>query len=83
MLPCPENATREKKRLSLIADRLQEAILEDVLLIDTQGKVVGQINGLAVYDPETIVWSALALLLALTGNKGSQHRARISPWPHP
>ncbi|MDD3698769.1 MAG: ATP-binding protein [Atribacterota bacterium] len=39
-----------KKRLSLIADRLQEAILEDVLLIDTQGKVVGQINGLAVYD---------------------------------
>ena len=39
-----------KKRLSLIADRLQEAILEDVLLIDTQGKVTGQINGLAVYD---------------------------------
>ena len=33
-----------------MADRLQEAILEDVLLIDTQGKVTGQINGLAVYD---------------------------------
>ncbi|MDI3542850.1 MAG: hypothetical protein PWP57_453, partial [Candidatus Atribacteria bacterium] len=39
-----------KKRLSLMADHLQEAILEDVLLIDTQGSVVGQINGLAVYD---------------------------------
>jgi len=33
-----------------MADHLQEAILEDVLLIDTQGSVVGQINGLAVYD---------------------------------
>jgi len=40
----------EKKRLNLMADRLQEAILEDVLLIDTAGEVVGQINGLAVYD---------------------------------
>ncbi|MCX7668077.1 MAG: AAA family ATPase, partial [Atribacterota bacterium] len=39
-----------KKRLSLIADRIDELIQEDVLLIDTEGAVVGQINGLAVYD---------------------------------
>ncbi len=46
-----ERALEErKKRLNLMADRLQEAILEDVLLIDTAGEVVGQINGLAVYD---------------------------------
>ena len=32
-----------------IRERLQEAILEDTILIDTQGAVVGQINGLAVY----------------------------------
>lgn len=39
-----------KKRLSLLADRIEELIQEDVLLIDTEGTVVGQINGLAVYD---------------------------------
>ncbi|MBP6469440.1 MAG: AAA family ATPase [Chloroflexi bacterium] len=32
-----------------IRERIQEAILEDTILIDTQGAVVGQINGLAVY----------------------------------
>jgi len=39
-----------KKRLSLLADRIEELIQEDVILIDTEGAVVGQINGLAVYD---------------------------------
>ncbi|MBK8987652.1 MAG: AAA family ATPase [Chloroflexi bacterium] len=32
-----------------IRERIQEAILQDTILIDTQGAVVGQINGLAVY----------------------------------
>ncbi|MGQ9473387.1 MAG: Lon protease family protein, partial [Candidatus Caldatribacteriaceae bacterium] len=39
-----------KKRLSLLADRMEELIKEDVILIDTDGMVVGQVNGLAVYD---------------------------------
>lgn len=39
-----------KKRLSLLADRMEELIREDVILIDTDGMVVGQVNGLAVYD---------------------------------
>ncbi len=39
-----------KKRSNLTEDRLQELITEDVLLVDTEGKVVGQVNGLAVYD---------------------------------
>jgi lon-related putative ATP-dependent protease len=39
-----------RNRLSLLADRMEELIQEDVILIDTEGAVVGQINGLAVYD---------------------------------
>ena len=36
------------RRSSRIRDRVQEEILRRTILIDTQGKVVGQINGLAV-----------------------------------
>jgi lon-related putative ATP-dependent protease len=36
------------RRSSRIRDRLQEEILRKTILIDTQGKAVGQINGLAV-----------------------------------
>ncbi|MEN3184732.1 MAG: ATP-binding protein, partial [Atribacterota bacterium] len=39
-----------RKRLSLLAEKIDEFIREDVLLIDTEGAVVGQVNGLAVYD---------------------------------
>lgn len=39
-----------KKRLDLIAEKVDEFIKEDVLLIDTEGAVVGQVNGLAIYD---------------------------------
>ncbi len=39
-----------KERNSLGETKIQEAILENVLLIDTEGKRVGQINGLAVYS---------------------------------
>jgi lon-related putative ATP-dependent protease len=36
------------RRSSRIRDRLQEEILRKTILIDTQGKTVGQVNGLAV-----------------------------------
>ncbi|MCB9418321.1 MAG: AAA family ATPase [Ardenticatenaceae bacterium] len=36
-------------RVSRVRDRLQETILRQTVLIDTDGGVVGQINGLAVY----------------------------------
>ena len=39
-----------EKRLNLLAEKIDEFIKEDVLLIDTEGAVVGQVNGLAVYD---------------------------------
>ena len=36
-------------RASRVRDRLQETMLRQTILIDTDGEVVGQINGLAVY----------------------------------
>ncbi len=38
------------ERVSLIEDKIQEMIEEGSILIDTQGAVVGQVNGLSVYD---------------------------------
>jgi len=37
-------------RVRLIEDKIQEMINEGTLMIDTQGSVVGQVNGLSVYD---------------------------------
>ena len=46
-----EKALYEKKyRSSMIEERLQEMINEGTLLIDTEGAVVGQVNGLSVLD---------------------------------
>lgn len=36
-------------RQSRIRERMQDAIVENTILIDTSGSVIGQINGLAVY----------------------------------
>ena len=38
------------ERLNLIEDKIQERIDEGTLMIDTAGAVVGQVNGLSVYD---------------------------------
>jgi lon-related putative ATP-dependent protease len=44
-----DRAIREKVfRNNLLQERIQEAIAEGALHIDTQGKVVGQVNGLSV-----------------------------------
>ena len=46
-----EKAVCERfERVSLIEDRIQEMIEEGTILIDTEGAVVGQVNGLSVYD---------------------------------
>ena len=39
-----------EKRHNLNEEKLQELIEEDVIMIDTTGRMVGQVNGLAVYD---------------------------------
>ena len=46
-----EKAIQERfERISLIEDKIQELIEEGTIMIDTEGKVVGQVNGLSVYD---------------------------------
>jgi ATP-dependent Lon protease len=46
-----EKAIHERfERVSLIEDKIQEMIEEGTIMIDTEGKVVGQVNGLSVYS---------------------------------
>jgi lon-related putative ATP-dependent protease len=46
-----EKAIEERfDRVSLVEDKIQELIEEGTLMIDTEGSVVGQVNGLSVYD---------------------------------
>ena len=45
-----EKAIEERfERVSLIEDKIQEMIEEGTIMIDTEGGVVGQVNGLSVY----------------------------------
>lgn len=44
-------AIRERiERLNLIERKIQEMIEQGTLMVDTEGSVVGQVNGLSVYD---------------------------------
>jgi lon-related putative ATP-dependent protease len=46
-----ERALEEKVyRSNLLEERIQELIEEGTILVDVQGSVVGQVNGLSVYD---------------------------------
>jgi predicted ATP-dependent protease len=45
-----EAARRRERREGLIPERLEELLLEGVLLISTSGRAIGQVNGLSVYD---------------------------------
>lgn len=46
-----EQAIQERfERVSLIEDKIQEYIEDGTIMIDTKGKVEGQVNGLSVYD---------------------------------
>jgi lon-related putative ATP-dependent protease len=46
-----ENALRERRtRVNLVEDKIQEMIDTNSLMVSTSGKVVGQINGLSVYN---------------------------------
>ena len=46
-----EKAVKEKiHRLDLIAERIRQMITEGTLMVDVEGAVTGQVNGLAVYD---------------------------------
>jgi len=46
-----EKAMKEKiHRLDLVAERIREMIREGTIMVDVEGEVIGQLNGLAVYD---------------------------------
>jgi lon-related putative ATP-dependent protease len=55
------------ERVSLIEDKIQEMIEEGTILIDTQGAVVGQVNGLSVYDMGQFMFGKPARITARTG----------------
>ncbi len=40
----------KRRRVNMVEDKIQEMFDEDVLMVDTTGHVVGQINGLSVYN---------------------------------
>jgi len=53
-------------RVSLIEDKIQEMIEEGTILIDTEGAVVGQVNGLSVYDMGQFMFGKPARITART-----------------
>lgn len=63
-----EKAIAERfERVSLIDDKIQEMIEEGSILIDTQGAVVGQVNGLSVYDMGQFMFGKPTRITARTG----------------
>jgi predicted ATP-dependent protease len=68
-----EKAVREKiHRLDLIAERIRQLIEEGTLMIDVKGEVVGQVNGLSVYDIGTFSFGRPSRITAKTflGRRG-------------
>ena len=59
-------AARER-RSSLLPDRIRRMIAEGTLHVETKGRVVGQINGLAVFSTGTQVFGAPTRITCRTG----------------
>lgn len=59
-------------RAKLIEEKIQEMIDEGLLLIDTEGETVGQINGLSIYDTGEYMFGRPTRITAKTsvGTKG-------------
>lgn len=62
-----KKAIKEKEnRLKMYEDKISEMIDENIIMIDTQGKKVGQINGLAVFDVGNYVFGNPTRITATT-----------------
>lgn len=62
-----KKAIREKiERVNLVERKIQEMIEEGTILIDTEGRVVGQVNGLAVYDTGELAFGKPTRITART-----------------
>jgi lon-related putative ATP-dependent protease len=63
-----DKAIREsRERHGLEEDRLQELIVDEVIMIDTDGERVGQINGLAVYGGDRFDFGKPTRITAAVG----------------
>ena len=47
---CARRCTSASDRVNLIEEHLREAIYKDIIVVDTEGEAVGQVNGLSVVD---------------------------------
>ena len=46
-----EAANKDRiERLNMIEDKIHEYVTDGIIMIDTEGEIVGQINGLSVYS---------------------------------
>ncbi len=62
-----ERAILEKqRRLTMVYDKVKERIKEGVIMIDTEGTGVGQVNGLAVYSLGNTAFGAPSRITAVT-----------------
>jgi predicted ATP-dependent protease len=62
-----ERAITEKlRRLTMVYDKVKERMKEGVIMIDTDGSAVGQVNGLAVYGLGNISFGAPSRITAVT-----------------
>lgn len=62
-----KQAIQEKiERVNLIERKIQELIEEGTILIDTEGRKVGQVNGLAVYDTGELTFGKPTRITART-----------------
>jgi predicted ATP-dependent protease len=61
------NAIEDRfERVSLIEDKIQEMIEEGTIMIDTEGSVVGQVNGLSVYPMGEFIFGKPTRITART-----------------
>jgi predicted ATP-dependent protease len=68
-----EKAIREKiHRLDLVAERILKLMVEGTLMVDVEGSVAGQVNGLSVYDLGTFSFGRPSRITAKTflGRRG-------------
>jgi lon-related putative ATP-dependent protease len=63
-----EKAIEERiERVNLVEEKIQEMINEGTILINTQGKAIGQVNGLSVYDLGEYVFGRPSRITVKTG----------------
>ncbi|MEO0079644.1 MAG: ATP-binding protein [candidate division WOR-3 bacterium] len=58
---------KRRDRMRLYEEKIQEAINEGTIFIDVKGKVIGQVNGLAVYDTGEYAFGKPVRITAKTG----------------